>query len=97
MMTASMGVCPVCNGTKRKAAGDHKYKEVTATYDKATDTFACTNCGAQTMSLTPTGTVYLRADGSPCVHEYTGTKLGNCYWGYKCKHCPDSYAIDSGD
>ena len=91
------GTCPVCNGSKRKPAGDNKYKKSIATYDEATDTFACTNCGGQTMALTATGLVRLRPDGTPCTHEYIHKQLGNCWHGYKCKHCGDRYDIDSSD
>jgi hypothetical protein len=90
------GTCPVCNGSKRiPATGDHKH--VMAGYDKDTDTFSCNNCGGQKMWTESTGVVPLRADGTPCKHEYDGHKISNCYWGYKCKHCPDSFNVDSGD
>jgi hypothetical protein len=82
-MPIEQGVCPVCKGDK-----------VTPTdYGKPQD---CTNCGGQKQWGKPTGLVFLRKDGTPCKHEFTGEKLGNCYWGYICKFCPDSYSIDSG-
>jgi len=31
------GCCPVCNGSGRVPAGDNKYKNVIAGYDKATE------------------------------------------------------------
>lgn len=91
------GICPRCNGTTRRTAGDAKYKTIIATYDAATDTFACDNCGGQTMDLRATGRVPLRADGTPCLHKYRGEQLGNCYHRYTCIHCGDRYCIDSGD
>ncbi len=96
-MREGYGVCPVCNGSGRTPAGDNKYKSITAGYDKETDTFGCNNCGGQRMYGQPTGEVQLRADGTPCKHEYDYKKLGNCYHGYTCKHCGDRYEIDSGD
>lgn len=89
--------CPVCNGTGRVSAADQKYKTVIAGYDKDTDTLPCTNCGGQTMFGRPTGKVRTRADGTPCVHEYTSQNLGRCYNRYTCKHCGYSYEIDSSD
>lgn len=90
--------CPVCNGSgRRPVPADSKYFASTASYDKDTHTLACLNCGGQTMGCRGTGKVNARPDGSPCVHEYTYKKLGNCYHGYTCKHCNDSYSIDSGD
>ncbi len=91
------GTCPVCNGSGRVPAGDNKYKHITAGYDKDTDTFACNNCGGQTMYGRPTGKVPLRADGTPCRHEYTSRTVGRCLTEYTCKHCGSSYQIDSGD
>jgi len=91
------GVCPVCNGTHRVPAGDNKYKHVIAGYDKATDTFPCTNCGAQYMFSSPTGQVRLREDGTPCKHEYSSKTVGRCLTEYTCAHCGDRYQIDSGD
>jgi transcription elongation factor Elf1 len=95
-MSASTGTCPVCNGTKRiPALGDSRH--VVYGYDNATETFPCDNCGGQKQFELPTGLVPLRPDGTPCKHEYKGTKLGNCYWMYTCKHCGESHNIDSGD
>ena len=89
------GICPVCNGTGRiPAGGKNKYLYG---YDAHTDTHPCKNCGGQTMSLTPTGRVPLRPDGTPCTHNYTGIPAGRCYTKYFCKHCNDVYHIDSGD
>ena len=96
-MREGYGVCPVCNGTKRVSAGDSKYKHVMAGYDKETDTLACSNCGGQRMYGQPTGEVRLRSDGTPCKHEYEGVTRGRCYTVYTCKHCGDSYDIDSSD
>lgn len=91
------GTCPVCNGSGRVPAGDNKYKHVIAGYDKATDTFACTNCGGQYMYGSPKGQVRLRPDGTPCKHEYTSKTVGRCLTEYTCRHCGDRYQIDSGD
>lgn len=81
--THPTGTCPVCNGTGivTTARGDRQ----------------CQNCGGQTMSMKATGQVRLRADGTPCAHEYTGRTAGRCYVVYTCKHCGDTYSIDSSD
>ena len=98
MNKREMGDCPVCNGTGRIPAGDDKYKSFTASYDKETDTFACRNCGGQTMSCRGTGKVFLRPDGTPCKHSYKGENAGRCYTKYHCIHsCGDTFGIDSGD
>ena len=89
--------CPCCNGTGRKPAGDNKWCNSIAGYDKETHTLSCTNCGGQTMSCRGTGKVNARPDGTPCKHEYTYKYLGRCYHDYTCKHCDYSYSIDSGD
>lgn len=96
------GACPRCNGTLRRPYPlDHdptgRYKPVTFGYDAATDTLPCNNCGGQTMAGRATGRVPLRADGSPCLHEFRGRAAGRCYTEYTCKHCREHYAIDSGD
>lgn len=96
-MTRETCPCPVCSGTGRRPAGDYRYKEVTAGFDRETDTLPCNNCGGQTMYGKPTGQSFLRDDGTPCTHEYTTTNLGRCYNRYTCKHCGYSYSIDSGD
>ena len=90
-------VCPVCNGSGRRPAGDLSYKNVLASYDKETDTLDCNNCGGQTMYGRPTGEVNARADGTPCVHEYDSKTIGRCLTRYSCKHCSFSFDIDSGD
>ena len=94
---SNLGTCPVCNGGGRIPAGDDRHKHVYASYDKATDTLACRNCGGQTMYGQPTGRVPLRKDGTPCVHEYTSWNVGRCLTQYACKHCVSSFQIDSGD
>ena len=93
------GQCPKCNGTCRipLTAEQAKYKSVLAGYDPETDTLPCDNCGGQCMFGKPTGQVPLRADGTPCLHEYTGRQSGRCYVVYSCKHCPFTFDIDSGD
>ena len=92
------GDCPVCNGTTRRLvdAANQKWKHIIAGYDPASDTLACDNCGGQTMSGRATGKVRLRADGSPCVHEYRGVQR-RCIWDGTCCHCGDKYTIDSSD
>lgn len=87
------GTCPVCNGTGRVPAGDHKYKNVIAGYEKETDTFGCTNCGGQY----PSGEVRLNKDGVPCTHKYSSRTVGRCLTEYTCDNCGDRYEIDSGD
>lgn len=89
--------CPVCNGTKRKPAGDYRWKSVTYGYDQETDTLLCTNCGGQTQSLRPTGLVNQNKDGDPCVHSYTSETIGRCLTRHTCRDCNDQYTIDSGD
>ena len=93
------GICPVCNGSLRRPvpARSEQYKGILAGYDKDTDTLPCDNCGGQMMYGKPSGLVNLRINGTPCEHEYAGTKLGNCLHRYTCKHCPSHYTIDSGD
>lgn len=93
------GCCPVCNGSGRVPVPESmaRYKNVIAGYDKDTDTFGCTNCGAQYMYGRATGQVRLREDGTPCKHEYTSKTVGRCLTEYTCKHCGDRYQIDSGD
>lgn len=95
--THPTGTCPVCAGTGRVPAGDRPNKARAYGYDASTDTLPCMNCGAQTMSLKATGQVRLRPDGTPCTHEYVGRNVGRCLTEYRCKHCPDSYVIDSSD
>ena len=98
IITDGYGICPVCNGTKRIPAGDDQYKAITSGYDAETDTHKCRNCGGQRMYGNSSGVVRRRKDNNePCVHEYNYTKLGNCYHNCTCKHCGDSYNIDSGD
>ena len=74
------GTCPVCNGTGINQANGNE----------------CRNCGGQKMFGFPTGKVWLRADGTPCKHEYTRREAGRCLTEYNCVHCGDSYTIDSG-
>lgn len=91
------GVCPVCNGSGRKAAGDYQYKHVIAGYDKDTDTLPCTNCGGQYMFGSPSGKVRLNKDGVPCTHQYVSKYVGRCLTEYFCVWCADKHQIDSGD
>ena len=55
----------------------------------------CRNCGAQYMFGYPTGSSKLRPDGTPCTHSYAGETTGRGRTTYKCRHCGDTYAIDS--
>jgi len=95
----SKGICPVCNGTKRvpcQTPKETSWLKMSVGYNKEDHTSRCCNCGGQTMSCTPTGEVPLNYEGVPCTHEYTYTKLGNCYHGYICNLCGHKYKIDSG-
>ena len=83
-MGIEQGTCPVCKG----------FKVVPDEYGKPEE---CHNCGGQHQWGRATGLVFLRKNGTPCKHEYTSEKLGNCYYGYSCKFCPESFTIDSGD
>lgn len=94
---SEVGVCPICNGTGRRPAGDNQYKHVISGYDKETDTFGCNNCGGQYMYGTPRGEVRLNSEGVPCTHHYISKNVGRCLTEYTCKHCGDRYQIDSGD
>ena len=92
--------CPVCQGTCRMPVPEQsqQYKNVIAGYDKHTDTFPCNNCGGQYMYGKPRGTVPLRADGTPCKHDYWRTPTQwRSVTKYKCAECGDTYEIDSGD
>ncbi len=99
----SLSTCPKCNGTARRPYPtehdpDRRFARMTATYDEATDTLACNNCGGQTMSLTATGVTRVDpATGLGCLHAYSGRNAGRCYTIYTCAKCGDSYDIDSGD
>lgn len=100
-MKKATGICPVCNGTKRKPAGNQKWVTILYGYDAETHTLPCTNCGGQYQSLTPTGIVPLDDAGTPCTHHYETSKphqvRGRCFTHYCCKHCNDEYVIDSSD
>jgi hypothetical protein len=63
-------------------------------------TLPCCNCGGQTMSMTATGQVLLRPDGTPCEHKYGDGPNSNHRYGkhdHVCIHCGHRYFIDSGD
>jgi hypothetical protein len=100
---ADYAICPKCAGSTRRPYPtehdpDRRYAEMTATYDKLTDTLACNNCGGQFMSLRATGYTKKRPGSNDgCLHEFVGRNAGNCYTEYSCKHCALSYAIDSSD
>lgn len=89
------GICPACMGTGRRPAEGVKWARMLASYDEASHTLSCQNCGGHTMSGVGTGKVPLREDGSPCLHEYKGQQAGNCYVKYTCVYCGDHYGIDS--
>ena len=93
------GICPVCNGSKRKPCDptkDQKEYRVYSGYDPETHTLPCSNCGFG-MFARPSGEVRLRPDGTPCKHEFTSETVGRCYHKYTCKHCNEVFHIDSGD
>jgi hypothetical protein len=92
MVPLNMGLCPVCEGAKYRPIPD----DIKKYYPGATH-LPCGNCGGQTMGGVASGMVRLRLDGTPCRHEYTHRSGGRCYHIYTCKHCSDSYDIDSGD
>jgi hypothetical protein len=93
----TLATCPKCNGTTRIPA-EGPYKHVMASYDKASDTLACDNCGGQTMSLRATGmTTIDPATGIGCLHAYQGRNAGRCLTKYICERCSDTYSIDSSD
>lgn len=95
----TQGTCPVCKGTCRVPVpqDQQQYKTSRSGYDPATDTFPCTNCGAQYMFGVSTGLVKLDHSGQPCTHQYEYKLAGRCYHRYTCKNCGDVYYIDSGD
>ena len=100
MAQREKGKCPVCKGTTRVAADptkDAKYFRVYSSYDEATHTLNCGNCGSQYMFGRPTGETYLNKDGEPCTHKYTSETVGRCYHKYTCINCGDTFHIDSGD
>ena len=90
-------ICPKCNGSTRVPANG-QWAKVMATYRESDHTWACDNCGGQTMGLHATGRVFVDpATGLGCLHNYRGEKVGNCYHVYTCTKCGDRYDIDSGD
>lgn len=92
----AVGICPVCNGTKRVAVSPDQHR-FSAGYSAIDHTIPCQNCGGQYMFSVPTGLVWHNKDDKPCTHEYQGHKIGNCLHEYRCIHCGDTYQIDSGD
>jgi hypothetical protein len=101
MTEIAMGSCPICTGTGHMPCPDSLRKYGVASgwygYRAEDDTVRCTNCGGQYQGGGPTGKVRQRPDMFPCVHEYVGANIGRCYNKYTCKHCGDSYTIDSSD
>jgi hypothetical protein len=86
--------CPVCKGLGRVPHVGILYDcmRESEMYHAEDNTVNCENC----RNFTPTKT-YLRADGTPCVHELRSRQLGRCYWEYRCMHCPAKCQVDSGD
>lgn len=96
--------CPVCRGTCRQAVDatgkplDQLSEHPRWSQYAKRGWMECRNCGGQGMSLQATGRTYARRDtGEPCRHEFVGRNAGRCYTEYRCKHCPEAYAIDSSD
>lgn len=94
-----MGTCPVCNGSKRvhEVIPEYAKKYGWYGYSPNDDMVDCTNCGAQKMYGKPSGMVRLNHEGLPCKHSYDGQNIGRCLFQYTCKHCGDSFQVDSGD
>jgi hypothetical protein len=98
VLPANRGECPCCNGTGRTTPAEGtKYLSVMAGYDKVNNTLPCNNCGAQYMFGKSTGHVKLDHDCEPCHHFYVGKDVGRSRTKYICRHCDESYEIDSGD
>lgn len=98
-MTIQYGTCPVCNGTKRVQEIIPEYAKQYGWYGYSAvdDCVDCTNCGKQYMYGKPTGKVRLNKEGIPCKHQYVGSSTGRCLVQYTCKHCDDTFQVDSGD
>lgn len=91
-----VSTCPVCNGNKRQVyQGPHA--SIIAGFDPVDYTIPCQNCGGQYMFGTPLGVVKHNAEDKPCRHEYVVAQAGKSLQTYTCKHCNDTYQIDSGD
>jgi hypothetical protein len=91
--------CTVCAGSGRVPVVPEleRHKRYISGYDPVTDTFGCTNCGAQYQWGRTTGLVKPNKQGKACVHEYTHRNIGRCLHEHVCRHCGDYYQIDSGD
>lgn len=85
-------VCPVCNGSKQVELSD---REISYSWNRGKTHKECDNCGGQTMMGRATGISYLRADNTPCIHDYRQRQLGRSYTEYRCIHCNYTYEIDS--
>jgi len=100
-MIKEKGTCPVCNGSLRQPVTEKERHSIkwNKTYDSETNTIGCLNCVPRGMfaSYTPTGKTTINRDGVPCTHEFVESTISNCYYRYQCKHCTDSFTIDSGD
>lgn len=89
------GICPVCKGEKEVHLTE---KELAQSWNKNRKTKPCRNCGGQYQFGSPSGTVPLNKEGTPCEHSYQGKSTRwRCVTEYICQHCNDSYKIDSGD
>lgn len=96
--TRPQGPCPVCGGSGVRDPKPNELPFMDIMAGRTADgKLQCRNCGGQTMGIHGSGMVNLRDDGTPCEHDYVGRQTGNCYHVYTCRHCPDTYAIDSGD
>ena len=96
--------CPTCAGSGRRPLDSvnsetQRYASEFGWfgYDPTDGKIDCDNCGSQYMFGRPTGKVRARPDGTPCLHQYSGTNIGNCLNKYVCIHCKDTHTIDSGD
>lgn len=90
----AIGICPVCNGTKRQP---YTGKHPVAGLSTVDNTIPCQNCGGQYMFGAPSGLVWHNKQDLPCTHSYECVSSANCLHTYKCQHCGDTYQIDSGD
>ena len=95
------GICPKCNGTGHMPCPDslrhYGQKSGWYGYRAVDDTVTCDNCGGQYQYGRATGKVPLNTEGVPCLHEYVAKSAGRSLTNYTCKHCNNSYQIDSGD
>lgn len=93
------GICPVCNSSLRQDAGEGVYRAWAAGYRAADNTIPCQNCGGQEMFGEPRGYVRLRADGTPCTHNYSVVQHARYSHVHSlvCSDCGATHELDSGD